>query len=305
MSFTHRDLKFGCNYYETVENWQKTPIPGSGTTGQYCVSGMMDEAFDDIDTRFDHIYVIVEELNSSGEKQTTIEDIGFTLDQLELDFISEYADRLMYMPYYPESNDGNARSYTRMKNVLAAVVRQNYGKWIKLMETLGYTYDPISNYDMQEISGDAEKEGAREDNKSIRGQKVITESAPETQVKVYTTTFDDDTTGRLQNYSTQEYKGTYPVDNNVPVKRTKEFYEGDNPGETSTLTHTNQVSLTQDTITTPSADKAYTHKLIRRGNIGVTTSQQMIEAQRDLVKFSLEREILNDIANAVLLKTWG
>ena len=299
------DCRFGKapSFYDTVEGWEDDYFPG-------VVTDIITDVYDDYDDKFEHIYVVVEVNDSYGAKTTTIEDVGFTKAQLAKDFIDLYNERLMFMPRYygapADHYEAYTRSYSRMKDSLETCFRTNLWKYLKLLETLGYSYDPISNYDMQEISGDAEKEGAREDNKSIRGQQVTTETAPELKTSTYTTTFDDDTAGRLEGYSVQEYEGSYKVDaGNVPIKETKKFYEGDNPGETSTLTHTNQVTLTQDEITTPSADKAYTHKLIRRGNIGVTSSQELIKAQRELVKFSLEREILNDMADALLLKVWG
>lgn len=310
MSFFKQDLRRSNGspfYYASVYEWQqKETTEGLGT---YPISGGIGSALTltDLDDLIENIYFAYDVMGSTGTFTTQIANVGIAAEDLISDFLVIYQDRLVASPFY-QSHATTEWDYVvrHIKNQIVAAFNINMAKYIKLLESMGYKYDPTANYDMTEISGDAEKEGILEDNKSIRGSKVKTETAPETQVKHYTTTYDDAATGRLDSYDVQQYNGTYKVDQgNVPIKETKEYYEGEDPGDTIIRKHNDQVSLTVDDITTPNADKANTHKLIRRGNIGVTTTQQMIEAQRELVKFSLEREILKDIEDAILLKTYG
>lgn len=51
-------------------------------------------------------------------------------------------------------------------------------------------------------------------------------------------------------------------------------------------------------------DKIVDRNLTRKGNIGVTTSQQMIESERKLVNFNLCEMIVNDISNILFIKTY-
>lgn len=51
-------------------------------------------------------------------------------------------------------------------------------------------------------------------------------------------------------------------------------------------------------------DKNVDRNLTRKGNIGVTTSQQMIESERKLVNFNLCELIVNDISNILFIKTY-
>lgn len=308
MSFLRRDIHngFGCPYYVPVGKWNSKIVPSPlGPLEYSCVYGVIANAItaNDIDDFTKNIYITVETLTNEGAKQTTIANIGFDEDDIVEDFVSLYFERLVMQPYY-DNDDGVYNSYSRLSNVAKSEMRINKYKYLKLLETLGYTYDPTANYDMVETSGDAEKEGKLDQKKTIQGDKVTTESAPEIKSSEYTTTFDDDTTGRLKGYVVQEYNGTYPVDGNVPVKITKERYEGTNPGEVVTSEHSSQASLTMDNITTPTADKAKVHKLIRKGNIGVTSTQELIEKQRDLVRISLEQEILNDLEKVLLLNSY-
>ena len=46
------------------------------------------------------------------------------------------------------------------------------------------------------------------------------------------------------------------------------------------------------------------HNLTRSGNIGVTTSQQMIAQERDIVRFSIIEEFFKDLNHELLLATW-
>lgn len=52
-------------------------------------------------------------------------------------------------------------------------------------------------------------------------------------------------------------------------------------------------------------DKMEVEKLIRQGNIGVTKTTELIEDQRELVKFSIIDEYFNDINKMILVGNWG
>ena len=305
MSFLRNDLKYGLPSYAAVGKWNETQVP-SQQLDITCIDTLISTALEraGVDTIFDHIYFNYESTQSDGTITTSVADVGFDTDDLVADFVNLYEARPVCQPFY-DNETGLTKSYTKLQNLAETTLRLNKAKYIKLMETLGYTYSPIENYDMIEISGDAEKEAPREDNKSIRGDKVRTETAPELKTNNYTTTFDNDTP-HLETQTIAEYNGIYPVDpdTNVPIKQIKEFYTGTNPGETSTLTHTGQVALTIDTITTPSSDKANVHKLVRHGRMGGNPIE-LIEAQRNLVKFSLEQEILTDLEKALLLSCYN
>lgn len=63
-------------------------------------------------------------------------------------------------------------------------------------------------------------------------------------------------------------------------------------------------SLTWDSITTPTGNVTSVNKLLRSGNIGVTTSQQMIQSEYDLRKFNVLQEFMNDVAKYSLILDW-
>lgn len=123
----------------------------------------------------------------------------------------------------------------------------------------------------------------------------IPENGTAVQTKNYTTTMDDASTGRLHNY--QDQLGTTAqmlhTDTSEGIPITGEITAG-NPAFAS---YTEGQSFNNRSDTTQ-------HDFSRSGNIGVTTSQQMIEQERKIVRFSVLREFFDDINKELLLKIW-
>ena len=184
-------------------------------------------------------------------------------------------------------------------------LKLNENKFLGLVKTYGYKYDPIANYDMEEVEGSALKQADEETKNSISGKIVTDVDAPETQVQNYSTTYDDASSTRLAGKSTNEYLNTYRVDtSNVPIRRTSQSMEGTDPGQTSTSKYKDATqSLTWDEITTPQSNRAQARKLIRKGNIGVMTSQQMIESERELARQNIMEEFFREF-NKGTMGTW-
>ena len=157
-------------------------------------------------------------------------------------------------------------------------------------------YDPLNNYDMAEKSVDMENDGdiTRTRSTDDEHNKVTTtnnydystdttaDSSESPTVENYTTTYDDDTQGRLASYSVNKGKTTQHTTADADDNITEVT---DDMTVTNTETHST-TSLTLDD-TTYTADKINAHELTRKGNIGVTSSQQLIQSSIDLYKQSL------------------
>lgn len=84
-------------------------------------------------------------------------------------------------------------------------------------------------------------------------------------------------------------------------------------GNPSAFGYTDTESFTDRTDTTTynnvkdqlSGDDTTEHSLTRSGNIGVTTSQQMIESERELVKFNVIDEFCKELNKEILLSVWS
>lgn len=189
-----------------------------------------------------------------------------------------------------------------------AWLKLNENKFLGLVKTYGYKYDPISNYDMVEVEGSALKQADEEVKNSMSGKMITDVDAPETQVQNYTTTYDDASSTRLAGKSTNEYLNTYRKEtvgrNDIPIRRTSQSMEGENAGQTSTSKFKDATqSLEWDEITTPESNRAQARKLIRKGNIGVMTAQQMIESERELARQNIIEEFFREF-NKGIMGTW-
>ena len=106
----------------------------------------------------------------------------------------------------------------------------------------------------------------------------------------YTTTYDDASTGRLQSYDTTTGKtSSHTVASDDTKNKTT-------VRDDMKITNAEQHKLTSMTIddTTYSADDIKAHELQRSGNIGVTSTQQMLQQEIELRKQSLIYDYIYD-----------
>ena len=96
------------------------------------------------------------------------------------------------------------------------------------------------------------------------------------QIKDYTTTFDDSTTGRLQSYT-----------------------------DTPEITVENNVETVGNTTIRTNTVKTNTNTLTRHGNIGVTTSQQMAESEIKLRFYNMADNIVKKFISDVCFYAGG
>ena len=143
-------------------------------------------------------------------------------------------------------------------------------------------YDPLNNYDMTEKSVELHNDGD-----ITRTSEADNSDKPTT--KNYTTTYDNDASGRLAGYSETTGKTT---------ERTTADGTKNKNTVTDDLTVSNSESHDTTTLTyddtTYTADSISIHELTRSGNIGVTTSQQMAQSSVDLYAQSLIYDYVYD-----------
>ena len=357
MSFRTRDfMRHGPNAYLTVWDWYskaENPIAGDD-----CLTYIFSYSEEKIEELFEHLYFPVKEMVYDETEQTYSEetnyyDCGLDFDTILRDFLEIYGERKLYQPYFFEDETGNRRNLVKMANVIQSVIDLNYYKYKKLAATLGFVYDPISNYDMTEegkdtatpsgtetmshtvdatklnyieATGPLSEVSASEDSLDISfsmetkvatTQKGVTDLRSGRQVKLdgggaisdtigtdigtnsevdhFVTTMDDASRTRLQGYD--ETKGDTAQASNIstevdyPVTGTKRAGSPNAVSYTDTKSFTNKKEVKD-------------HELTRKGNIGVTTSQQMIESERQIVRISLIKEFFDDLTEKILLSVW-
>lgn len=155
------------------------------------------------------------------------------------------------------------------------IISMCYTNWTKQFETLSFEYDPISNYDMIETMADSDtqqygKQTTRTDN--LTHAKTGTEQQTpdmtgENTRNVYGFNADSEGEGSPSDRNTTRTTGT----------------------DTVTYDTTDRDTGTQTQNDSGSDVHTRNYRLTRSGNIGVTTSQQMIQSERDLWQWNFFR----------------
>lgn len=151
-----------------------------------------------------------------------------------------------------------------LKETIGIWSRKNFDVWNELYKTLHYEYNPIHNYDRTE-----------------EGEDILDGKEKETRNLTNT----DDYSRNLQ-------------DTSDTLNKVAAFNEGlaDSNASHSDVDYTGTSKDTKtDTGTIDNkTDNTNKHYLRAYGNIGVTTTQKMIEEQRDIVQFNLTDYIVTD-----------
>ena len=186
-----------------------------------------------------------------------------------------------------------------IKSVIGFWSKKELPIWEKLYATTQFEYNPIWNTDREYITTDTTtrttNENVKENNKNGEENKSETNTTTGTS-------YDSDTTG-----STSQ--------DNVETTEVAAFNEGlsdsqrvtqDNDGETTETTNAESSGHSNSTLSTTinrnednNRDRTedetitYKHHEEGHGNIGVTTTQKMINEEREVVKFNIVDYIID------------
>ena len=154
----------------------------------------------------------------------------------------------------------------------------NRNRWAHLIYADIQKYDPITNYNMQEFAGSSSKTSGMTNKPGT----VTTNNA------VFPYDLNSGDTGKPESKSTIDYEDS-----------TSEYTDDDlSFGSDATK------NPWKDDIVTPEGNTTSISKLTRKGNIGVTTSQQMIASEYELRKYNVLQDFMNDVARYSLIMDW-
>lgn len=152
--------------------------------------------------------------------------------------------------------------------------------WEKLDATLHYEYNPIYNTDRTETETvNEEKRGASE----VSGTSTDTGTASSTSTNKYNRNETGIDARKVSSYDSDSLKVTEENNNTITAKNDDSSANSSNSQGESTL---NQKSLSED-------QGKITRELHTSGNIGVTTTQAMIEEERKVVQFCIDDYIIS------------
>ena len=150
----------------------------------------------------------------------------------------------------------------------------------RALAALYSSYDPISNYDMIEEGADGERRAKMTDTTTPHGKittDVTLSGTLQTDTTLYKSGVDSSGDGVQTDKSTTV---------ETPTTRKTTTETSYQTGTDSVITHQsdNDKSATAAGTTLTGLDTGREHVLSRKGNIGVTTSQQMISSELELRK---------------------
>lgn len=147
---------------------------------------------------------------------------------------------------------------------------KNAKTWEELYKTTIQDYNPIYNYDRTEETTDT-RSGTR---KLSENTSSNTKQNGDTSV---TDTSSDSSEHTISADNSDSYEPGYK---DVSSRQ-----------DTQASESSNRVDVTGDCAVDETTGETYSHKLRAYGNIGVTTTQEMLEAQRKLVRYNVYNEI--------------
>lgn len=214
------------------------------------------------------------------------------------------------------------------KSEIADIVYNIFGdKWNKLYELLSLEYNPIHNYDMtetEEIEGSNTTETTRTGTDTTQGTGTDTITHTGTQATAHTGTIGISSTESNNGSSGTSSDATIygfnsatgvpdnSVENTTQVNSAKSTSETTTHNDTDTRTDNlsdTETRNTTDTTTHNTTDategeNATSRTLTRSGNIGVTTTQQMILSSIDLYQWNFFNQVFEDIDTILTIKTY-
>ena len=191
----------------------------------------------------------------------------------------KYVSPMIYKMLPDDSDVLPAASITAVASVIYDMYNRN---WQRLWGTLTVVYDPIQNYDMTEIMTDDEtvteygKSRTRTDNLTSTRTDNLSHAKGGTESD--SRDVEDNTSNDIYGFNSSDASPADKVDKTVSDDNTRTY----NTVETDTGTETTANTGTQTEADTGSDTQTRNYTLTRSGNIGVTTSQQMLQSERDL-----------------------
>jgi len=183
--FMKRDFRYGAPYYKYVGDTNSTDLAA---------------IFSDIrlNSFFSSIFTLNKFLTGASDPQTgeplyiyTYTNVGVNPAQLRRDFTTKFENCEWMVPFYFNSDEGNAAAITKLTALVAEVLDENAYKYQGLAASLGLVYDPLEDF--------FEKYGGTDELKRTYSDKVnlkeitgpIAGITYDSQTQSYTFNFDE------------------------------------------------------------------------------------------------------------------
>lgn len=210
---------------------------------------------------------------------------------LDIEYFGNHSGGKFCSPLVKHLLDGEETLSARDRITIAKIIATKYlNNWNKLWATNIVSYNPIHNYDMIETK---HTERTADNVETTEGTVGREGSLTDTYGKTESTSH-----GR----GNRETTYLYGMNNTTPLEKPSDDVVSQENGSTvltnggsdsreSQSTDTTDMSVTEDNEDTED------YELRRAGNIGVTTSQRMVEDERALWAWNFFEQVFRDIDN--------
>ena len=301
------NLKNKLKHLTAVEDWHDTIIENTN---------YLDSIFNDVlhsNNVFASIYICIRQNPTSATTEETpiyvYYDVGFTTAQIADYFNTRYSCNYFLYNFRIDSE------YNQLKNRIAAIYKANFYKYLKLVEVMGYRYNPLFNVDANELYTNMESIG---DTASVRTPEGTTRSTSgtlendvigESTTTNYVNPYDSNSSSasNVDNKSTQtaittetsfqDYTETTEIDN-----KPAQSFQIDQQGHiTKKGIYSMAAKDSAFGVAIEGAERYYAEKRIRQGNIGITKSTELIESQREVVRYNILDEFFKDLEREIIV----
>lgn len=308
----------------TVNTWKNTDYSSNPQTGA------LDVIFSSCGL-FSDIWIPIREVDSDGMGEVVYTNIGYETDEIA-EIYATYFGENYFVEAYTKGADPDfpyVEAANRMYRRVLSVIQINTGKYLKLIELMGYSYNPLFNVDGIEEYTYIENSGVN----NIKTDKKYatytdnttdnnTRSGGQTTTGGKTETHED--TNQVTTFDSTDFKDT--DHNNGSITTTGDTqtttYNNINDNGSGSITHGAHTDTDEITITHHNAkngesdysggtdqfgnvvvggDKYHNERKLRQGNIGVTKTQELIAAERENLRFNIIMEFFKDLNEQVLV----
>lgn len=204
---------------------------------------------------------------------------------------------------------GQLYPYHQIPTILKADIRlwfsRNYLNFDRIMEALTAEYDPIENYNRVESWT---RTPNLTDKSTLSGADTVKASDKDTMERDYDhlkETLDYKGTDTRETEVSAFDSSNYQPSEKVTDSRTNRQDERDTDGKyTDTTTYGRQDKTTYGKVDTITHNGTESYRSNIHGNIGVTTSQQMINSELELRKYDIYSDIANRFEREFLVQVY-
>lgn len=204
---------------------------------------------------------------------------------------------------------GDSSEISTSDSIVVANMLSSYyhTKWLKLFNTMTVEYSPISNYDMTEVehstdsnTRDGSIRTSISEDSTISGSEKITKSGSDIE-KVENVRKVDASDG-VYGYNSSESSPSATSSGTESTTDTKTITPG--VVDEHTKESSDKMESSKDDVISDSVIKDGDRTLTRKGNIGVTSSQQLLESERELWMWDYFSVIFSDLDKILTLSIY-